>query len=223
MIKPTRSLTLLLFLLVSATTHAAEPELDEVVKLEGREVILRSDGSWGFATSDRYANTQDGRRVRLKADGSWEHVGNTPLSSKDRVRTSDLDIKLEKVVIESYRKKVQKNTSVKTQTVFYVRVESSTLTDDSLFIKDHDISLVEVRDNNGKNYPVLSLKAVTEQVKPDSETLLIVRAEKSPSLWDDVKSMSITFRPGIFGLKQAVTLKQRTIDFSEESVDGFDG
>lgn len=202
-------------------SYAEEPKQDTVT-VEGRKVILNTDGSWQYQSNDLFANTKDGNRVRLKVDGSWELVGNTLLTSKQQVRTSELDIKLDKVVIETYKKKVQKNTSVKTQTVFYVYIKNSPQATKVGSIKDNDISLIEVKDNNGKSYPVLSLKAVTEQLKLDLETQLIVRAEKSPSIWDNVKSMSIIFNKGFFDLESPVTLSQRVTDFEEQNVDGFE-
>jgi hypothetical protein len=208
------------FLFVPASYAANEQK--EIVKLEGREVILNKDGSWQYRSEDRYAQTTDGRRVLIKQDGSWQHVGNAPLKTKQQVRTNKLNIKLEKVVIETYKQKVQKNTRIKTQTVFYVRVKNSSNATKSVYIKDHDIERIEVKDNNGKTYPVLSLKAVTEEITPDAETQLIVRADKSPAIWDDVKSMEIIFKAGIFGLKSPVALNQRTIDFDEKDVDGFE-
>jgi hypothetical protein len=50
--------------------------------------------------------------VRLKDDGSWQYVGNIPLMPKQQVRTTELDIKLEKVVIETYKKKAQKSSLI---------------------------------------------------------------------------------------------------------------
>ena len=95
-------------------------QAEQVVNIDGREILLKDDGTWAYASSDRFADTKDGQRVRLKQDGSWQYVGNAPLTSKQQVRTTELDLKLQKVVIETNEKKVQKNTRVRTQTVFYV-------------------------------------------------------------------------------------------------------
>lgn len=194
----------------------------EIVTVDGREVILNSDGTWKYFSTDRYVNTKDGTRVRLKDDGSWQYMGNAPLTSKEHVRTTDLDIKLQKVVVETYKKKSQKNTSVKTQTVFYVHLAYSPQTKRNISIKKSDISLIEVKDNNGKNYPVLSIKPGSKQLQANTNTTIVVRAEKSPSIWDNVKSMEIVFKTGLLGIETPITLSQNTIDFDEENVDGFD-
>ena len=52
----------------------------EIVIVDGREVILNSDGTWKYFSTDRYVNTKDGTRVRLKDDGSWQYMGNAPLT-----------------------------------------------------------------------------------------------------------------------------------------------
>ena len=208
---------LLLLIAINDNVFAAQ----EVIIVDGREVLLKEDGTWRYHSTDRYANTNDGRRLRLKDDGSWQYVGNAPLTTTEQVRTTNLNIKLQKVVIEKHEKKVQKNTRVKTQTVFYVALGNSAQAKRNISIKNSDISLIEVNDNNGKNYPVLSLQPGSIQLKPDTNTTLVIRAEKSPSMWDDVKSMEIVFKPGIFGIKKAIILNQMIIDFDEEKVDGF--
>ena len=208
---------LLLLVTIDDNVFAAQ----EVIIVDGREVLLKEDGTWTYHSTDRYANTNDGRRLRLKDDGSWQYVGNAPLTTTEQVRTTNLNIKLQKVVIEKFEKKVQKNTRVRTQTVFYLHLENSAQAKRNISIKKSDISLIEINDNNGKNYPVLSLQPGSIELKPGTNTTLVIRAEKSPSMWDDVKSMEIVFKPGILGIQQAIILNQMTIDIDEEKVNGF--
>ncbi|MDT8282753.1 MAG: hypothetical protein RQ982_08075, partial [Gammaproteobacteria bacterium] len=134
-------------------------------------------------------------------------------------RTNELDLSLQKVVIETYKKKSQKNTSVKTQTAFYIRLDYSPHASRDISFNRSDIELIEVRDNSGKNYPVLSIKPDSSRLQPGTDTILVVRAKKSPSIWDNVKSMEIVFNSGILGLKTPVSLSQKMIDFDEEDVD----
>ena len=210
-----------LFALLLATASNSISAADQTIMLDGREVLLREDGTWLYQSSDRFANTNDGGRVRLKEDGSWQYVGNAPLMSKQQVRTNDLDFQLEKVVIETYKRKSQKSSLIKTQTVFYVQLENSAQAKNSVSINQDDIALIEVKDNNGKSYEVVSIKPNPAELKPDTLTTLVVRAEKSPSIFDDAKSMELVFKSGIFGIEAPISLKQRTIDFYEEKVDGF--
>ena len=207
-----------LVMMSSISAYAAEQEL---VADDGREVLLNDDGSWQYRSTDRFTTTSDGRRVRLKEDGTWSYHGNAPKHTKQQVRTSDLDIKLQKVVVEKYQKKVQKNTRLKTRTAFYLSIKTSQQAKDELVIEAADISHIEVKDNNGKSYPVISIQPL-KTIKPGSETVLIIHAEKSPGLFDGVKSMSISFKPGILGLQEAISFTERKADFEDEEVDGFD-
>jgi len=141
--------------------------------------------------------------------------------SKEQVRTTDLDIKLQKVVIETFEKKVQKNTRVKTQTVFYIDLAFSPQAKSTITVTKDDIALIAVKDNNGKNYPVISIHPGDALLQADTKITLVIRAEKSPSIFDDVKSMDIVFHKGVFGIIEPITLSQRTIDFDKENVNGF--
>ena len=207
--------------LLFVPTSYADTTDQKIITIDGREVQLNENGSWKYLSTDRFANTKDGRRIRLKEDGSWSYAGNAPLKSEEQVRTSELDIKLQKVVIETYRKKTQKSSRIKTQTVFYVQLNNSPQAKTTINIKDSDISQIEVRDNNGKNYPVLSIKSGTSKLQPGKETTLVISAEKSPSIWGNVKLMKIIFKTGTFGIKNNITLSQRTIDFENEDVNNF--
>ena len=110
------SALLLLFIIPGNNALSAD---QQVITVDGREELLKENGTWAFRSSDRFANTKDGRRVQLKEDGTWQYVGNAPMASVEQVKTTLLDIKLQKVVIEKHEKKVHKNVRVTTQTVFY--------------------------------------------------------------------------------------------------------
>ncbi len=198
-------------LLLIANNSQADNQL--LITDDGREVLLNDDGSWTFRSSDRFASSHDGRRIRLKEDGSWQYADDAPPSPREKAQISNPEIKLEKVIIEKFAKKGFKNTRVKTQTVFYVQLNDSSLI--KATSSDSDISLIEIKDNNGKNYPVIS-------IKPDTANSIIIRAKKSPTILDDARSMEITLKAGLFGIKSPVTLSRRIVDFDKKDVDGFD-
>jgi len=208
----TRFFMIILLSLLAGGVHSADKKL---ITDDGREVLLKDDGSWAFRSTDRFANTDDGRRVRLKQDGSWHYIKSRPEKSITKTQTSNPVIKLEKVVIEKYQRKAQKNTRVKTRTVFYLKLENTSPGKAAFNIKDSDISLIEVTDNKGKSYPVISIKT-------DDAGSIAVRVEKSPSILDDAKSMKITLKASLFGLKNVQTLTERVSDFDEINVGGFD-
>ena len=211
-----------LLLAISLLSFQALSAEQMVITDDGREVLLKQDGSWEFLSSDRFANTEDGQRIRLKEDGSWEYVGYAPLVSNEQVTTTDLDIKLQKVVIERYEQKAQKNKRVISQTVFYVDLALSPRARNNISISKEDIALVKIKDDKNRDYPVISIKAMETPLVPGSNTTVIVRADGSPKWWKNSKTMEITFHPGMFGTEEPLTLSQRVADIEKKDVDGFE-
>jgi hypothetical protein len=213
------------FLLLSLALlpcHQALSTEQMVITDDGREVLLKEDGSWEFLSSDRFANTEDGQRVRLKQDGSWEYVGNAPMMMDEHVRTTELDINLQKVVIERHEEKAQKNKRVISQTVFYVDLALSPMAENNISISQEDSALVKVRDNKGKDYPVITINPADNVLEPGSKTTVAVRAYGSPQWWKNIKTMEVRFHPGLFGTPQPVTLSRRVADIEKKDVDGFE-
>jgi len=209
----------MLFLIPVSDACSAD---QQVITDDGREILLKGDGTWIFRSTDRFANTEDGQRVQLKQDGSWQYVGNAPMATEEHVRSTLLDIKLQRVVTERHEKKVQKNVRLRTQTVFYVNLGLSALAKNNISITKNDVSHIEVNDNNGKTYPVLSIHPAPVVLMPGADTTMVIRADGSPLWLDDVKSMSVIFKPEIYGIQQPVTLSRRVDDFEEKKVSGFE-
>ena len=208
-------------LVLLADSHVLSAD-QQVITDDGREVVIKENGTWEFRSTDRFANTKDGLRVRLKEDGSWQYVGNAPMTSNRQVRTTELDITLQNVVVETYEKKVQKNTRVKSQTVIHFELELSPLSKSHINIDKNDISLINVTDNKNRSYPVISIQPVPTILKPGSNTSVTLRTDGAPQWWKNVKSIAITFKPGIFGLQDPVTLTQKVDDIDKKNVDGFE-
>ena len=206
------------FLLHAGNVLAAN---QEVVTDDGREVLLKADGTWAFSSDDRFANTGDGQRVRLKADGSWEYVGNAPMVTSQRVTTRELEIELQNAVIEIHEQKVQKNTRVNSQTVFYLKLGLSPVADKGIDIAKSDLALIAIQDNRRRNYPVLSMQTSSESLQPASEASITIRADGSPQWWKNVKTLNIVLKPGIFGLSESINLSVSVDDIEKKKVDGF--
>ncbi|MGD8804097.1 MAG: hypothetical protein PVG12_13010, partial [Gammaproteobacteria bacterium] len=211
----------ILALVLVPVSHAF-PSEQHVITDDGREVLLRQDGTWKFRSNDRFANTEDGQRVRLKQDGSWEYVGNAPMVMDEHVRTTELDIKLQQVVIERHEEKAQKNKRVISQTVFYVDLALSPVAENNISISKEDSALVKVRDNKGKDYPVIAIKPAASILEPGSKTTVAVRVYGSPQWWKNIKTMEVRFHPGMFGTAQPVSLSRRVADIVKKDVDGFE-
>jgi len=188
----------------------------------GREVRLKEDGSWEFRSTDRYANTKDGDRVRLKVNNTWEYIGNAPLTSKVQVRTTTLDIKLQKIEIEVHKEKIHKNVRTYTQTVFYLKVNVAPMAEKNITISEIDISQLRVSDDKDGIYRVLSAQPDRINLAPDSKQTITIRAEGSPFVWGDARSMKLELLPGTLGIKESITLSQNIADIDKIRVDGFD-
>jgi hypothetical protein len=214
-----RSILPLIFLLIISPTLYAD---ESIISDDGREVLIRDDGSWEFRSGDRYANTKDGRRIKLKADGTWVYVGNAPLVTKEQARTTTVDIKLQKVEFEVYKQKVHKNVRKESQTVFYINVDVSPLAETPLSIKDTDLSRIKVDDDKGKDYPVISITPETTDIAPDSNQTFVIRTQDTPSLWDGVKLIDLTIEPGVFGNDDPIRFSRKYHDIEEKNVKGFD-
>jgi hypothetical protein len=214
-----RSILPLIFLLIISPTLYAD---ESIISDDGREVLIRDDGSWEFRSGDRYANTKDGRRIKLKADGTWVYVGNAPLVTKEQARTTTVDIKLQKVEFEVYKQKVHKNVRKESQTVFYINVDVSPLAETPLSIKDTDLSRIKVDDDKGKDYPVISITPETTDIAPDSNQTFVIRTQDTPSLWDGVKLIELTIEPGVLGNEETIQFSRKYHDINEVDVKGFE-
>jgi hypothetical protein len=91
----------------------------------------------------------------------------------------------------------------------------------SIKIDSQVIDKISVVDNRGKMYTVLSVAPHTV-IKPGTSQPVAIRVEKSPSIWDDAKSMQVTFDKGLFDLQEKITLSQKIADFETLKVDGFE-
>lgn len=209
----------LLFASLVVTTATVADE--DLVSDDGREVHIKSDGTWSFRSDDRFANTQDGRRIRLKSDGTWQYEGNAPLQTEEQFRSQITDVKLQKVEFEAIRSKAHKNTRKQTQTVFYLDVVHSAAAKVDLNLTADSQSAFSVFDSSGNEYPVVSLKPKQSQLNPGSTETLVIRADGSPQWWN-IKSMQLRIAPRLFNSSKAIELSQRISDIEKRNVEAFD-
>lgn len=179
-------------LLFSSPTVAAE----KLITQDGREILLKEDGTWEFLSQDRYANTADGRRVRLRPDNTWEYIGNAPLKTEQRVRNELSDFQLQKVVIEAYEEKTHKNKRVVTHTIFYLDIAVSPLAEQPVSL---DNATIRVTDNRGKDYPVLAINPPMQKLEPGTRHSVQIRVDGSPQWWSGIKSMLLSISADVIG------------------------
>lgn len=211
---------LLSSLSVSAREMMTEPQ-QPLLTLDGREIELNADGTWQYLSTDRFIDTPDGRRIRLKQNGTWEYIGNAPMSDKREQRTAAMSVLLDKVVIERTEKKVQKNTRVRTRTVFTVNVSLAAESANDLLLESLDPGTVSVQDNKSKPYTILEIRHQHARIKPGKSGQLEVIVDKSPFIFDAVKSLTVTF-DNSFGRGNNFSLSQDMDNIDEIKVERFD-
>ena len=193
----------------------------EVISYDGREVLLKDNGTWEFRSNDRYANTPDGRRVRLKENNTWEYMGNAPLTTTTEARTVTTDITLQRAVVETHKEESYKNIRTETQTVFYLQIALSPLADKGVTIDKSALARIKVVDNKGGHYTNLSLTPDQFTLAPKSQQTFAVRVDGSPSWFKGAKSVNIELAPGIFGNRDTVALTIRVDDMDHKEVESF--
>ncbi len=193
----------------------------EAISDDGREVLLRDNGTWEFQSNDRYANLPDGRRVRLKEDNTWEYIGNVPLTTKTQARTETTDITLQSAVVEIHQEKNFKNIRTETQTVFNLQVALSPLADKGVTIDKSALARIKVTDNQGEQYPSLSLTPNQLTLAPGSQQTFTLRVNGSPSWLKNPESIKLELAPGIFGNRDTVELTMPVKDLDRKVVEGF--
>jgi len=203
-------------LLVSTSVLADHQALAD----DGREVILKENGSWEFKTNDRLATSEDGTRVRLKGDGQWEFIGNAPVQTEQQVRTESLDIALDKIVTEFTKDKVNsKSSRYNAQTIFYLAVDVSSY-GEQVTPSFADTSLIVAKDNKGTEYPILRIDSDNKSWQPGTEQRIAIRVDGSPSssiMWGSTK-ITLTIDKSVFGTQSNLSFTERTNEIKKKKV-----
>lgn len=177
---------------------------------DGREIILKDNGAWEYRSSDRFATSEDGTRVRLKEDGQWEFIGNSPIVSKEQVRTQALDVQLSNIVTEFYKEKVGKNTRHMSQTVFHLNVDISSYGKDVATKLSH-FNLFSVTDSRGNAYPVLSVSPQHKALAAGQTYSIAIRVDGSPSgqFAVGIKYLHLAVDKAVFGTPANLEFSRR--------------
>lgn len=192
---------------------------EDVITDDGREVRLKADGTWEFISDNRYANTKSGSRVRLKGDKTWEYIGFSPMASKDQVKSTLLDIKLDKVVIKVHKKRMNKNKRIRSQTFFHLTIDVTPLAKTPIQINKNSKQLITITDSKQDDYPVILLSPSKLNLAPGSKNNLVVVAEGAPQWIDAIRAMNLVFSPGAIGNEKTIKLSYFVNDISRIKVD----
>ncbi|WP_439135794.1 hypothetical protein [Pseudomaricurvus sp.] len=194
---------------LSLSTTAMAAELSATGD-DGREILLKKNGSWEYKSTDRFATSEDGTRVRLKADGSWEFIGNAPSVSKEQVRTEAMEVKLGDIVTEFHKEKVGKNTRYNSQTTFNLAVDISNYSE-GVDTKLSHFNLFKVTDSRGNDYPVIEVTPQTKHMEPGKEYPVAIRVDGSPSgqFAVGIKYLYLEIDKAVFGSETNLKFSRR--------------
>ena len=210
--------------------HAAADQT--AVGDDGREILLKENGTWEYKNQDRFGTSESGSRVRLKDNGSWEFVDNKVapvpvVASKAKVAestfvASNLNFELQDVAIHSKKNKIpnSNNYRVESKTQLDFKVVVSEVNKKALAINTKDISLFKVSDDIGKEYKVLSVKPSTASLKPGDSYTFSVMVDEAPkyglfSLGGRVDEMYLEIDKSVFGTDADVKLTKSTEGIKE--------
>ena len=219
--------------LTHALTLSAESLGEEqiVVADDGREVLLKTDGSWHYIVRDRYATTSDGQQILLMPDGNWRAVNSIPAidsakknllsSSNSRpalkvVRQEPLQVLLDKVEILRKKSKGHKSNKLESRTLFYLLVRNRGDNEVALSNEELNSKLqgIQARSSTGEKFKILRVDVQKTNLKPGETSLLSIVTDGSPK-WFNIQYLSIELAPDI--LKNSSRLQFRK-DMDEVSV-----
>ena len=215
---------------LSVASHA---DSQTAVADNGREVILKENGEWEYATKDIFATTTDGKRIRLQPNGEWQEVSeadspNTQTAietavqkviqaapvatapTRDVVSLDNAKITLDVVAIETSRESVGKNTRKRANLVFSLDIEGSNLVPPT--------SAMRVTDSKGREYPVFSSSKGMSDT--GNKPRVIVRANGAPR-WFGVKFFTLEIAPNTMGNANTIELRKPMDEVLRREVDSL--
>lgn len=209
-------------MILMALSFSAIAEPEPAIADNGREVILKPDGTWAFVGEDRFATTADGTRIRLKPDGSWEPANQADADrygfsqeggfSHDQATLDDLKLSLESVVIETARMKRGKNAIESSQMIFTVEIESTDPESTAKVLPLLSIDAFSVTDSLGQSYE-------TASVRPNGDRRIKVFVDDSPAFMWRLKHFRLTVARSVFNSGEAVVLTKVKGDVIERDVE----
>ena len=189
---------------------------------DGREVILHDDGSWSYATEDRFATTPSGQRILLKPDSTWRKARDSeapayqpvPLSTLTRdsavIKNSNINLILDDVFIEHQREDRGKNTKLRSNLVFHVEATGENQPGALPDAEDFTVT-----DSRGRHYPTFSVKSLS--TPNPNEQRLEIRANGAPRWWG-VKFLELEVQPDTFGNPATIELRKSMADVIRKEV-----
>jgi hypothetical protein len=215
-----RPLTALTLALLGATLTLPAQAAQDATGDDGRQILLKDDGSWEYKNNDRFATAADGTRVRLKDDGSWAFIGNAPTVTEASHRTEALDIALEQVTTETRktRNPGAKSSRVAAETVFSLTVKLSGYSQDSITPDVSNLSQFRVVDDHGTEYTIVGVTPAGTTLVPGQSYTYEVRASGAPQYTFAlrVKTLTLHIDRAVFATANDVVLVMDTDNLVEK-------
>ncbi len=171
------------FLMVLCASLAASTTADQIIiNGDGREILLKDDGSWQWASDNIYLDTKDGRRVVLTPDGQWQYVGLAPVVQEDTYRELLVEVAVSDALISQVREKVggKKNTRTTSTMQFNLTVSVADSAQQPLDVSQLDKHFFAVSDNRGKTYSVENVSADTHKIAPGQDAKITLQVDGAP-------------------------------------------
>lgn len=225
MARPLRFIPALILACVFPVAFPARAD-DYIITDGGREVILKDDGSWEFASDDLFATDPQGHRIRLKADGSWESIdqGAAPRAitySPPDAETPALEFSIDGLIIETRNAPLNrsKNARRRQQMVVTIDVRAGTALQSLL-----DISLIRetfsVSDSGGNEYEILDISPATVSLSPGERKQFSIRLNDAPS-WRLGRQLKVEIRGVGTAIARDIALSIPLGRARDVEVDGF--
>lgn len=202
-----------LSLLLGATLMNSAMAERTAIGDDGREILLKDNGTWEYQNNDRFATTSTGSRVRLKDDGSWQFIENQQVSTPKVYSESNLNIELGEVIIHTEKSPIpnSNNFRVHTETEIAINVMVSEVSKAPVSVNIRDKGLFRVTDNRDKDYEVLSVTPQQATLQPGNTYAFVVRIDDAPkhsflSLGGQVKRLTVSVDKAVFGTDQTIEL-----------------
>ncbi len=180
-----------------------------LIGADGREILLKDDGTWDYVSNSIFVDTREGQRVELKPDGSWSYVGLAPVQEETQYRELAIEVAVASADIEEYVSKVgaTKNTRKESFTNFYLDVLVASSADAPVDLKALKPEQFSISDNKKKSYPVIEINSDIDQLAPGKSTRLHVKTKGAPGGLIRTRFINLVIQPEAFNTEQAIELE----------------
>ncbi len=205
-----------------------------VISDEGREVLIKDDGSWQYVSRDRYASDSLGRRIVLKPDGSWQYKDDAidnPVQAERSAVQDEPGVKsqlpgsrllLDRVEVQRKLTKTIKSKRLETRTIYFLQIRNTGSQD--MQLEETQLQRIakgmRAGSSGGENFEIIAVESGTKKLAPGDSSELLVRTAGSPK-WFNVKFLELEIAGGVLGNPAALVLRKDMDEIDIVRVDDF--